>query len=165
MELLRGGWTLTDLQSEQIAKALQKLGEGISARYLLLIDRAGQVVVEWGAPAEYDPASLGALAASDMLATTAMAQMMGEGDGFQSVLREGRESNVFLTQAGPAFVLLTTVRRDVPTGWARMLIQRATAYLRDILADGKQGPLPELTFDQEDLTAFCENAVDDLWTE
>lgn len=165
MVLLRSGWMLDDVQSDQITKALHKLGESISARYLLLVDSVGQMVVEWGASAAFDPISLGALAASDMLATTAMAQMMGEGDGFQSVLREGRENNVFLTQAGPAFVLVSLVSRDVPTGWARILIQRTTAYLADVLADGKQGPLPELTFDQENVSNFCETAIDDLWME
>ncbi len=165
MKVLRSGWMLDDVQHDQIAGALQKLGESISARYLLLVDSAGQMVVEWGTSAACDPHSLGALAASDMLATTAMAQMMGEGDGFQSVLREGREHNVFLTQAGPAFVLVSLVGRDVPTGWARMLIQRTTAHLADILAAGQHVPLPELSFEQENLADFCETAVDDLWME
>jgi predicted regulator of Ras-like GTPase activity (Roadblock/LC7/MglB family) len=159
----RNGLVLSDEQIRQISLNLSELGDRIPARYLLVVESTGQFVTEWGDRRDSDPVSLGALMAGDVLATLEMARQTGEDSAYQMILREGRQETAFLTPVDRHLIILALVSRNVPIGWARLLLYYTAEHLARLVEWQETEPLPELDLSQENLCELFGEELDSLW--
>ncbi len=166
---LRCGVAIAPEQDKEFQRLLSELLPKIPARFILLVDVAGQVVAAKGDHEKVNLVMLGSLVAGDLAASQEIARLTGEYQDYQIILREGQTSHTFISEAGNHLVLLVQVNNDVPLGWARMLIQHTVKQLAEIMAAAE--PVAE-TFrlelddeDGDDLSDLFSDALDDMWVE
>ncbi len=167
---LRSGVAITSKQDKEFHRLLSELLPKIPARFILLVDVAGQVVLAKGDHDQVNLVMLGSLVAGDLAASQEIARLTGEYQDYQIILREGQHSHTFISEAGNYLVLLVQVNNDVPLGWARMLIQHTVQQLAEVMATAE--PVTEGTFkleldedDDGDLSDLFSDALDDMWVE
>jgi predicted regulator of Ras-like GTPase activity (Roadblock/LC7/MglB family) len=163
--LLRCGLILTPAQDQAIDKILSSLMEKIPAQYILLTDNSGQLITFFGKREQADPVALGALVASDLVASQEMSHIMGEYQNYQLILREGPEVNTWIIDAGMYLVLMFKVSSSVPLGWTRLVIRRAAELIAKTVEtpaetiDDEKQPI----FNQEEFTEQIDKSLDELW--
>jgi predicted regulator of Ras-like GTPase activity (Roadblock/LC7/MglB family) len=164
---LRSGITLFPAHDNAMDLILADLVQHIPARFVLLTDVTGQVILAQGERGQSDLVALGSLVAGDLAASQEIARLTGEYQNYQMILREGETIHTFISEAGRYLILLVQVSSSVPLGWARILIREAVLRLADVVAS-----LPEdleesdLGLKKEDLSAeLIGQALDDLWLE
>ena len=160
----RSGLILDEEQANRISHILDELGNRIPARYLLLVESTGQFIADWGDRRGSDPVGLGALMAGDVLATLEMARLTGESDSYQMILREGGAESAFLAQPDSELILLVLVSREIPIGWARLLIYYTSEHLARIVDWQESESLPEFDLSQKNLSELFGTELDSLWT-
>ncbi len=167
---LRSGYSLGASQQQAIQHAIAELVEKLPAHFALLVDVSGQVVAFHSAASQstrrVDQVALGALVAADLAASQEIARLAGEYQECQMVLREGQKAHLFISEAGNRLALLVQVSRDVPLGWARMLIRDASqrfASIVQVVDENDVIRLDETT--AEGLLGSLGQALDSIWTE
>jgi hypothetical protein len=74
------------------------------------------------------------LVAEDLAAGQEIGRITGEYKSCQLALREGEKYNTFIAEAGLFLVVFILLAREVPLGWARMLIQEAARHIAEIIS-------------------------------
>jgi predicted regulator of Ras-like GTPase activity (Roadblock/LC7/MglB family) len=166
---LRSGVAISPEQDKEFHRLLGELLPKIPARFILLVDVAGQVVLAKGDHNQVNLVMLGSLVAGDLAASQEIARLTGEYQDYQIILREGEHSHMFISEAGNYLVLLAQVDNDVPLGWARMLIRQTAQQLADVMVTAVAVPeefkLSLYEEDEGDLSDLFSDALDDMWTE
>lgn len=175
---LRSGLCVAPQQNEEFERLTTELLGQVPARFVLLVDVAGQVVLAKGDHEGVNLIMLGSLVAGDLAASQEIARLMGQYQEYQIVLREGEKFNTIIVEAGHHLALLVQVEREVPLGWARMLIKRTGQQLAEVTAVADNAGMglampPEeetavFTLDEDDdlaLSDMFSDALDDLWVE
>lgn len=162
---LRSGLTIYPWQQGKIEEVLAELGRKVPARFLMLSDVTGQVVLSWGEQNNIDLVALGSLVAGDLAASQEIARRVGAYEEHQMVLREGQDVHILITGAGHHLALFAQISTEVPLGWARLLIHKAVDQLVEITAapPATQKPSFDLGLDQADLPDLFNDALDDIW--
>jgi predicted regulator of Ras-like GTPase activity (Roadblock/LC7/MglB family) len=164
--ILRSGLSLYPSHYAAIDQALLDLTRRIPATLVLLADVTGQVVSARGEQGPVDLVALASLIAGDMAASQEISRLTGEYQNYQLILREGRRMHTFISEAGHYLVLLVQVTKDVPLGWARLLILEAARYLADIAAAPAASSEDfQVDLQQDELPDLFSSALDELWTE
>lgn len=166
-QTLRSGLTLFPEQQALIEQQLTELSQKLPARFILLTDVTGQIILAKGQHNQMNLVALGSLVAGDLAASQEIARFLGEYEAYQLVLREGQHSHTFICEAGHYLILLVQVSADVPLGWGRMLIQKVAHQLAEWVATSPATVIEtKLQFDvSDDLSELFSNALDDLWKE
>ena len=151
-------------QNRAIDRVLTDLIMTIPAHFSLVTNVAGQRISSQGESRGLDLVVLGALVAGDLAASKEIARITGEYQDYQLILREGKRTHIFISEAGPHLVLFVQVRSDVPLGWARILILEAALLLEEIIAS----PIDvleskDLDLEPQDLHDDFSHALEDLW--
>jgi predicted regulator of Ras-like GTPase activity (Roadblock/LC7/MglB family) len=168
---LRSGLVIFPSQQGALDRTLGELAHKIPAYFLLLADVTGQIISVRGEQMDTNLVALGSLVAGDLAASQEIARLTGQYEGYQLILREGQDAYTFIAEAGRHLVLFIQIANDVPLGWARMLIQKASHQLTDIVTsppqqeDELEQPDFELDLDSEDLPDLFSDALDELWKE
>lgn len=146
-------------------KVMEELAEKCPTQFLLLSGISGQPIACEGEKGETNLTALGALLAGDLAASQEIARLTNQYQSYQMILREGRESTIFLSEAGPFMILFARVDHDVPLGWARMLIVEASRRLADI-ASARPDELAslDLGLHEEHLDALIGDRLDSIWS-
>lgn len=162
---LRSGLTIYPSQQAKIEELLAELGRKTPARFLMLTDVTGQVILSWGEQNNIDLVTLGSLVAGDLAASQEIARRVGVYEEHQTVLREGREVHILIIGAGHHLALFVQISTEVPLGWARLLINKAIDQLVEITTtlSETQKPTLDLELDQADLSDLFSDALDDIW--
>ncbi len=168
---LRSGLTIYPSQAEAIDQISTELMKKVPAHFLLLADVTGQIITARGEQEQIDLVALGSLVAGDLAASQEIARLTGEYQDYQMVLREGQKMHSFIVEAGLHLALMVQVSNEVPLGWARMIIQKTARHLAELLDSPAEEAehhhltesLPE--FEQEELSALFNDALDELWSE
>lgn len=120
-------------QEQAIDAVLSDLRRQVPAILAILVARDGQFISASGEAANrVDLVGLGSLIAGDLAASHRVAELMGVYEERQVVLREGRDSQIFVADAGPHMLLFVMAAGDVPTGWLRLLGLEACKALAQI---------------------------------
>jgi predicted regulator of Ras-like GTPase activity (Roadblock/LC7/MglB family) len=149
--------------AERVDAVLVDLLAQSRARYALVVDRQGFVLLHQRAPWAPKPPSLDSLAtlvASNHSANVAIAKLFGE-DGFRETVQQGDGVGTYVEALGERALLLTVFDETAPLGKVKLFTKRAVARIREVLADVREAP-PELTFG----SAFSADAgalLDDLF--
>ena len=172
---LRSGLTIYPSQDRAIDTVLSAMAEKIPARFILLADISGQIISVRGDRSQVsEPVALGSLVAGDLAASREIARLLGEYRSYQMILREGDAHHTFIIEAGPYMVMLVQISRDVPLGWARIIIQKSAEQLAAIveatpeeLKNEPTTPQPSLSdaLGGEDVAGLFGEALDSLWGE
>jgi len=172
---LRSGVFILPEQGEKFGQMLSSLLHSLPAKFVMLADVAGQVVMARGEHDGVDLVMLGSLVAGDLAASQEIARMMGEYQDYQIVLREGQRSHTFIAEAGHYLALLVQVDKETPLGWARMLIIKAARRLAEVMVEIVPSAAEIETMKQEATLALHEtkdsladlfgDALDDMWSE
>jgi predicted regulator of Ras-like GTPase activity (Roadblock/LC7/MglB family) len=124
---------VTPAQQSAIEKISVHLKTQTPARFILVADRNGHIVVFSGEGLpDAGMAELAALLAGDLAASQEIARLTGVFQQKQLILREGEKQNTFLCEAGSDLVLFLQTDADVPLGWARLLALEAGGKLADM---------------------------------
>lgn len=160
----RSGLSIHPAQMEAIENNLTTLLDAVPARMILLVDTSGQLVSAVGEMRGIDTTGLGSLIAGDLAASQEIARLTGEFQEFQMILREGERSHLIISEAGHHLIFIAQFSRDVPLGWARKLIQRTAASIKEITSQPMETP-EHLTSGVmgDDLPDLFSDALDDIW--
>ena len=149
--------------AERVEAVLIDLLAQSRARYALVVDRQGFVLLHQRAPWAPKPPSLDSLAtliASNHSANVAIAQLFGE-SAFRETVQVGDGVGTYVEALGGRALLVAVFDETAPLGKVKLFTKRAVARIRDVLADVREAP-PELVFG----AAFSDDAgalLDDLF--
>ncbi len=142
-----------DLYGETFEKVDALLAELLSrshARYVMIIDRKGFVLMHSRALWAPKPPSLDSLAtliASNYSANTAIANLFGE-NGFKETVQQGAEVGTYLEELGDKALLVTIFDSSAALGRVKLYTKKAVEEVRAVLRDAKD-EAPSIEFDQE----------------
>lgn len=159
------GVVLYPQQERAIHAVLEEIIAKAAASLVLVTTHTGHFVASNGGRAGMDIAALGSLIAADLAASQQIARLIDETEAYQMVLREGDRINMFVSEAGPALVLLVVVPSAEPVGWVRILVREGSHKLAAITQTALE-PItePENPPAQGELADLIGNALDKLWT-
>lgn len=149
--------------AERVDAVLVDLLAQSRARYALVVDRQGFVLLHRRAPWAPKPPSLDSLAtliASNHMANVAIAQLLGE-TGFRETVQQGDGVGTYVEALGDRALLVTVFDEGAPLGKVKLFTKRAVARIQELLADVREAP-PELALG----AAFSDGAgalLDDLF--
>lgn len=160
----RGGLSLSVQQMHEIQAEASRLAGLIPARYVLVVDTAGQVVCNCGDDDLVDIAILGSLIAADLAASQEIARLTGDYQDYQMVLREGTRTHIAISEAGRNMAILVAFPASTSIGWARKLIQATTREISCIAAQSFSTAIPEIEeVGSDDLPDLYKDALDKIW--
>lgn len=141
-----------DLYGAALQRVESLLGDLIDrsrARYTLVVDRKGFVLLHKRAVWAPKPPSLDSLAtlvASNHSANAAIAKLFGD-DGFSEMVQQGSDVGTYLEELGPDALLLVVFDRHAALGKIKVHAQRSAKEIRDELAALREEEAPTLTLD------------------
>ena len=151
--------------AERVDAVLVDLLVQSRARYALVVDRQGFVLLHQRAPWAPKPPSLDSLAtliASNHSANEAIAQLFGE-PAFRETVQVGDGVGTYVEALGDRALLVAVFDETAPLGKVKLFTKRAVARIRDVLADVREAP-PEFAFGaafSDDAGALFDDLFDD----
>jgi len=119
-------------ESESIASCLHRLMGETGASYIMLLDRAGQVLAWQGEGHRAEMTHLGALLAGTYASSREMARLLKE-DNFRVLVQEGMKEKVFTETVEDRWLLVVVFDHQAHLGLVKVLAKRATQSLTGIL--------------------------------
>jgi len=123
---------ITDKDMKKINYCLNKMVSSSMAHSVLLIDRSGQLIAQYGNTPEIDILSLSALTAANFGATAEIARMLGE-EEFTLLFHKGRSENVYFSAIGEHVIMVTLFDDKTSLGLIRLQINKIIDELSIIL--------------------------------
>ncbi len=161
---LPGDMTIYPSQEKAIDCLLSDLMEKCPGELALLVHVSGQIISLKGERGTADLPALGSLVAGDLAASREIARLTDQYQNSQMIIREGKQTKVFITEAGRKAILFARVSEDVPLGWARLLIRECSCKLAQVI-DAQPEELQKLDFGlpDEKLTGLVGDDLDSIW--
>ncbi len=157
--------TVFPSQDRAMDQILEDLLGRCPAEYILVAEASGQVFSVKGKREVANPVVLASLIAGDMAASQEIARVTGQYQHFQFSLREGIAANTFLAEAGTHLILFVQVAKDVPLGWARMLIAEASHRLEDVMSSTPDDARDVcIDLGKDGMADWLDDALGSLWS-
>ncbi len=154
----------TNSTQEKLDTLLTNCMGDFSARFILLIDRTGQVIASKGEYAVDQSAAFGSLLGGDMAASHAIAHLIG--DECQLLCRECKNGRSYLVPITKEDALFIYTTRTVTLPQANKWVKRAVPALQEaVIAYEQANPSTAPFADEDDLGEVFDNALDTVWTE
>jgi predicted regulator of Ras-like GTPase activity (Roadblock/LC7/MglB family) len=102
------------------------------AHSVLLIDRSGQLIAQYGNTLDIDVLSLSALTAANFGATAEIAKILGE-EEFTLLFHKGKSENVYFTAIGEHVIMVTLFDDKTSLGLIRLRINQIVDELSNAL--------------------------------
>lgn len=158
--------TIYPSQDREIDKTLKNLVKNCPAQFALLSEVSGQLISVMGERNKVDPVALASLIAGDMAASQEIAQIIGQYKHCQLIVREGTGSNILVTEAGDQLILFVQVDKNIPIGWARLMIVEASEKISEIIATTpNEEERVAFEIESNDLSGWVDDALNSLWQE
>src|SRR3989337_1969817 len=123
---------------------LDKVVSSSLAHSVLLIDRSGQLIAQYGNTMDIDILSLSALTAANFGATAEIAKILGE-EEFTLLFHKGKNENVYFSAIGEDVILVTLFDDHTSLGLIRFHINTIIDELSKILASTFEKSKPRMT--------------------
>lgn len=161
---IRNGFTLYANQEAALDHLIQELNKRINPIFILVADTAGQPILSCGDLDKNKLLAIGSLVAGDLAASQEMARILGQYGSYQLILREGKESNLFISEVGEELLLLCLVSSRTPLGWARLLIREIAKLMAEIIKTPAE-QINEADFGLNDskLADLYGDSLDNIW--
>jgi predicted regulator of Ras-like GTPase activity (Roadblock/LC7/MglB family) len=153
---------------EQVDVVLADLLVKSHARYALIVDRSGFVLMHQRAVWAPKPPSLDSLAtliASNYSANAAIAKLFGE-NGFRESVQQGADVGTYVEELGDKALLVSVFDASAPLGKVKLFTKHAGVRIRDLLAGVDEAP-PVFQADQawrDDTGALLDGLFSDRTT-
>lgn len=119
-------------ESEAIGACLDRLMDDTGASYIMLLDRAGQILSWKGDGRQAEMTHLGALLAGSYASSREMARLLKE-DNFRVLVQEGARERVFTETVEDRWLLVVVFDHQAHLGLVKVLAKRATQSLSGVL--------------------------------
>lgn len=136
-DLRKDGTKMVSLSSDQFAditRVLQRFRQTSKCSDVILCDTSGLAVAHCGPMNGSSKALLSSLAAGNLAATSEMAKLVGEKEGFKVQFHEGKQENIYVTSINDEFFLAVIFPSKSTFGMIRVLTARSVEELIEILA-------------------------------
>ncbi|MFQ5551306.1 MAG: roadblock/LC7 domain-containing protein [Gemmatimonadales bacterium] len=127
-------WALDESDFNKINATLGMLLQESSARCALLVDKAGQLLVNAGEDLAFDPTSFASLTAADFSANDQLAQMIGEKE-FASLFHQGEKESMYLADVARKVILVVLFDQRTTVGMVRLKVKQTVVDLTKIFDD------------------------------
>lgn len=122
---------------KSISEIVDDLAAKIHARTVVFADMNGHAITQRGIGTEIDLPNLTALGAGSFSATAQIAKIIGEKNHFRFIFHEGGKFNLFLSNVGNNFILITVFDSSSALGMVRIFTKRAIQALEKILGESE----------------------------
>lgn len=129
LPLEQGARVFSASQMRDIKTNLAQLGGLPGVRCALLADMSGQEVASWKGISNVDTPGVAALAASELLASVEIGQILGGYRSCNLIVQEHDEQMVLMARVGEDMLLLLATENDAPIGPSRLAIKRTSDRL------------------------------------
>src|SRR5689334_16463409 len=139
-------WALFEEDIGSIQAILKELLDNAYAQGAILVDSAGQLILNAGTTPDFDLHAFSSLVSADFAANSELARLLGE-DGFDTLVHQGGRENLYLTRVNPRVILAVVYDKRTSLGLVRHRVKRCVTDLRTCfqrLFDRKQQNLPEV---------------------
>jgi predicted regulator of Ras-like GTPase activity (Roadblock/LC7/MglB family) len=130
---------VTSEDHSRFTTVLRSIGREANARFVFLLDKAGQQIASAGDLAGVDPTSLASLTAGNVAATEGVASLVGE-DSFTTLFHEGKHDSLHISVVASRVILLVVFDERSSLGLVRLRVAQHTPPLeeavREMLARG-----------------------------
>jgi predicted regulator of Ras-like GTPase activity (Roadblock/LC7/MglB family) len=116
---------------EKFVTTLEKLSVEANAKFVFLVDRAGQQIAAAGDFAEVDPTALASLTAGNVAATEGVAQLVGEHE-FTTLFHEGAKESLHISLVASRFILLVVFDERSSLGLVRLRVSQFVPSLGEV---------------------------------
>lgn len=163
-KVLRSGGIILASQEAALEQLAADLEKRISPTFILVADTAGQSILSRGDLDKKKLTALGSLVAGDLAASQEMARVIGEYGNYQMILREGKDSNFFISEVGEELLLLCQVPNRTPLGWSRLLVRETAKQAAEILkTPGEEMDKMDFGLDDEKLADLFGDSLSNIW--
>jgi predicted regulator of Ras-like GTPase activity (Roadblock/LC7/MglB family) len=128
------GMIITESDHERLVRGLDRLGHDGNARFVFLLDKAGQRIASVGQLDDIDATSLASLAAGNVAATEGVARVVGE-EAFTTLFHEGKRDCLHMSLVEDRVILLVVFDERSSLGLVRLRVEQATPELGSIVRD------------------------------
>lgn len=126
-------YILEQRQIEEIEQILNKSLIDLGVHSVILIDMAGNIVVDQDSgDSDHDIYSLAALAAGNYGAMNAMANIVGE-DEFSLLFHKGETANIHFSKILSDYLLVSIFGKEVSLGFLRLKVAEVVTKIEDLL--------------------------------
>jgi len=126
-------YILEQKQIEEIEQVLSKSLIDLGVHSVILIDMAGNIVVDQDSGnSDHDIYSLAALAAGNYGAMNAMANIVGE-DEFSLLFHKGETANIHFSKILSDYLLVSIFGKEISLGFLRLKVAEAVAKIEKLL--------------------------------
>ncbi len=163
-KMLRGGFTIFSGQESAIDELTRDLDKKIQSLYIMVSDTAGQPILQRGELEKNKLLALGSLVAGDLAASQETAKIIGQYESYQLIIREGLESNLFISEIGKELILLCLVPIRTPLGWARLLVKETAKQIAEIIKTPEDEiESLDIGLDDEKLAELYGDSLNSIW--
>lgn len=148
-------------QLQELRSYLGQLGQQADVRCALLADMSGQDIASWEARPGVDMASIAALASGDLMATLEVGRMLGGRRACNLIVQEHDDLTILIGRVGEGMLLLLATAKDVPLGWSRLALKRASERLLTIVGAAAMTPPPAAVSDDFERSFAAQ--LDSIW--
>jgi len=117
----------------QVNEILRDLLVSTRADFALFCDTNGNPITHHGKQHVVNLSGLSALAAGNFAATSEMARVIGEKEGFKFIFQEGERRNFYLCNVSYNFLLAIIFEKTVALGLVRIFANKAVENLKGVL--------------------------------
>lgn len=110
----------------------------LDADLVMVLSQAGQPIGSAGSMPGIDLTALASLAAANLAATDALAQVLRE-PSFSTLHHQGKGRGIHITDIGRGYSVVVVISRRLPAGMVRWKMQRAAVALKKVLLEGEAG--------------------------
>lgn len=146
----QGNFILREPEYDALLAILRKLLADASGKVVFLVDKNGTLLASAGDAVGFDTTSLASLAAGNIAATGALANLIGERE-FSILFHEGERDNMHLSVVADRLILVVVFDRRSSVGLVRLRVRQASARLAGVMeaalaaSDAETGGIEELT--------------------
>ncbi|MBI5137185.1 MAG: roadblock/LC7 domain-containing protein [Nitrospirae bacterium] len=148
---------LTSDVFERIEAELRGFRQLAKARGVLLVNRSGQLFGQAGDTSRMDTTALAALVASNVAASRAIADLVGERE-FKGVFLEGDREHIHISLVGSGTILAVLFDSQTSLGLVRLRVKSTAKALDDLLRAKAQ----RVVHDDPVLSPFAEITEEDI---
>ena len=115
----------------KIQGILEKLRKEANAKFVFLVDKAGQQIASNGDLRNIDTTSLASLTAGNVAATDGLAKLIGEKE-FSVLFHEGEKDNIHISIVEQRVILVVIFDERSSLGLVRLRVKKAHNDLSDV---------------------------------
>ncbi len=119
---------LYEAERKRLEEITGRLWRDTSATAIFIVDVNGQLVSCMGSYQALDTTSLASLIAGSVMATTGLANLLGE-DDFPTHFHEGSQEHLYIARIADGLILAVVFGGDTSLGLVRLRVKKAAARL------------------------------------